>query len=186
MNNFEVLLQAVLNTNSIGQSDISKIQKVIDKYHLNLTADLDKASVISEIKKIVPQLESELKKITGVDIKIDDSSLIKAFNQAEKQAENLIKKIDKIKLSLDTESYSKDISKIQSEFSKIGKYTLSDQTNKDIFDKAKISAQSLESAYSQLKSVMSDRLNELLYELPMKKEEENIEKYVVTKEYLCD
>ena len=93
MNNFEVLLQAVLNTNSIGQSDISKIQKVIDKYHLNLTADLDKASVISEIKKIVPQLESELKKITGVDIKIDDSSLIKAFNQAEKQAENLIKKI---------------------------------------------------------------------------------------------
>ena len=96
MNNFEVLLQAVLNTNSIGQSDISKIQKVIDKYHLNLTADLDKASVISEIKKIVPQLESELKKITGVDIKIDDSSLIKAFNQAEKQAENLIKKIDKL------------------------------------------------------------------------------------------
>ena len=73
MNNFEVLLQAVLNTNSIGQSDISKIQKVIDKYHLNLTADLDKASVISEIKKIVPQLESELKKITGVDIKIDES-----------------------------------------------------------------------------------------------------------------
>lgn len=156
MNNFEVLLQAVLNTNSIGQSDISKIQKVIDKYHLNLTADLDKASVISEIKKIVPQLESELKKITGIDIKIDDSSLIKAFNQSEKQAENLIKKIDKIKLSLDTESYSKDITKIQSDISKIGKYTLSDQTNKDIFDKAKISAQSLESTYSQLKSVMSD------------------------------
>ena len=62
MNDFKVLLEAVLDANSIKQSDISKIQKVIEKYHLNLTADLDKASIIAEIKKIVPQLEAELQK----------------------------------------------------------------------------------------------------------------------------
>lgn len=83
MNDFKVLLEAVLDANSIKQSDISKIQKVIEKYHLNLTADLDKASIIAEIKKIVPQLEAELQKITGIDIKIDDDALIKAFNQVE-------------------------------------------------------------------------------------------------------
>ena len=100
-NDFRVLLQAVLDSNSIGQDDINKIQKVISKYHLNLTADLDKASVIAEIKKIVPQLEAELKKMTGVDIQINDNALIKAFNQIEKQAESTAQKINKIQLSMD-------------------------------------------------------------------------------------
>ena len=112
-NDFRVLLQAVLDSNSIGQDDINKIQKVINKYHLNLTADLDKASVIAEIKKIVPQLEAELKKMTGVDIQINDSTLLKAFNQIEKQAESTAQKLNKIQLST-------DITKIENDYKRFG------------------------------------------------------------------
>lgn len=112
-NDFRVLLQAVLDSNSIGQDDINKIQKVISKYHLNLTADLDKASVIAEIKKIVPQLEAELKKMTGVDIQINDSALLKAFNQIEKQAESTAQKLNKIQLST-------DITKIENDYKRFG------------------------------------------------------------------
>lgn len=156
MNDFKILLQAVLDANSIEESDIKKIQKVIEKYHLNLTADLDKAGIISEIKKIVPELEAELKKITGVDIQINDDALIKAFNQIERQAEKTAQSINKIQHSLDTEKYSKDIKGISDELAKVGKFTLSDKTNADIFDKAQKSAESLESTYNQLKSTMVD------------------------------
>lgn len=96
MDEFKVLLQAVIDTKSIGQSDIAKIQKVIEKYHLNLTADLDKTTVIAEIKKLIPQLESELKKITGIDIKINDKDLIKAYDQVEKATAKAIKEEEKL------------------------------------------------------------------------------------------
>ena len=118
-NDFRVLLQAVLDSNSIGQDDINKIQKVISKYHLNLTADLDKASVIAEIKKIVPQLEAELKKMTGVDIQINDSALLKAFNQIEKQAESTAQKLNKIQLSLDDGTYQKQIISLRDGFASL-------------------------------------------------------------------
>ena len=121
-NDFRVLLQAVLDSNSIGQDDINKIQKVISKYHLNLTADLDKASVIAEIKKIVPQLEAELKKMTGVDIQINDQALLKAFNQIEKQAETTAQKLNKIQLST-------DISKIETDYKKFGVVSQEVETN---------------------------------------------------------
>lgn len=84
MDTNKILLQAVLNSKSIRQSDIAKIQKVVDKYHLNLTADIDKAAAIAKVRKLVPQLEAELKKITSIDIKINENDLIKAFDQVRK------------------------------------------------------------------------------------------------------
>lgn len=123
MNDFKILLQAVLDANSIGESDIKKIQKVIEKYHLNLTADLDKAGIISEIKKIVPELEAELKKITGVDIQINDDALIKAFNQIEKQAEKTAQSINKIQLLSNggvKNDYATQIAKLEGNFRSLG------------------------------------------------------------------
>ena len=152
-NDFRVLLQAVLDSNSIGQDDINKIQKVISKYHLNLTADLDKASVIAEIKKIVPQLEAELKKMTGVDIQINDNALIKAFNQIEKQAESTAQKINKIQLSMDTEKYSTQIFKLQQEMQKFG------AESGEAFTKADKSIEQMNAAYNGMKtSSGNDRL----------------------------
>lgn len=139
-NDFRVLLQAVLDSNSIGQDDINKIQKVISKYHLNLTADLDKASVVAEIKKIVPQLEAELKKMTGVDIQINDSALLKAFNQIEKQAESTAQKLNKIQLSFANGDYN---AKVESTIAKTQQW-------RDENGNARISTEQLRTALANL------------------------------------
>lgn len=142
MNDFKILLEAVLDSNSIGQSDIAKIQKVIEKYHLNLTVDLDKATILKEIKKIVPQLEAELKKITGVDIEINDSALIKAFNQIEKQAQ----KVNDIQFSLDTGVYD---AKVADLISKTQQWT-------DANGKSRISVENLKTALMDLANANTD------------------------------
>lgn len=122
-NDFRVLLEAVLDPNSIKQEDIGKIQKVINKYHLNLTADIDKATVINEIKKIVPQLEAELKKATGIDIKINDQALARAFNQVEKQAKTMAENVNKIQLLSNggiKNDYATQIAKLEGNFRSLG------------------------------------------------------------------
>ncbi len=96
MNDFKVLLQAVLDSSGIGKSDIAEVQKVLEKYHLNLSADLNKAELIKTVKKIVPELEKELKKVTGIDIKINDNDLLKAINQIEKDSIRAAKAEEKL------------------------------------------------------------------------------------------
>lgn len=120
MNNFKVLLQAVLDSNGIGGNDITKIQKIIDKYHINLTTQLDTASMMAEIKKIVPQLESELSKIYNVDIKISDKELLKAINQIGNEAEKTASKVKTIAESLNNGTYSLQIDQLKSQFQKFG------------------------------------------------------------------
>lgn len=120
MNNFKVLLQAVLDSNGIGGNDITKIQKIIDKYHINLTTQLDTASMMAEIKKIVPQLESELSKIYNADIKISDKELLKAINQIGNEAEKTASKVKTIAESLNNGTYSLQIDQLKSQFQKFG------------------------------------------------------------------
>ncbi|MSS09509.1 phage tail tape measure protein [Clostridium sp. WB02_MRS01] len=96
MNDFKVLLQAVLDSSGIGKSDIAEVQKVLNKYHLNLAADLNKAELIKTVKQIVPELEAEIKKITGIDIKINEADLLKAINQIEKDSIKAAKATEKL------------------------------------------------------------------------------------------
>lgn len=124
MNDFQLLLQAVLDSSSIGQSDIAKVQKVLNKYHLNLTADLDKAQLLKTVKAIVPELEAELKKTTGIDIKISDSAILKSIQQIGKEAEITASKVNKIQLSLDNghgvSQYHLRIQELINDFQKYG------------------------------------------------------------------
>lgn len=108
MNDFRVLLQAVLDSSGIGKSDIAEVQKVLNKYHLNLAADLNKSELIKTVKQIVPEIEAELKKITGIDIKINETDLLKAINQVEKDSIKAAKAVEKIA------SESQRLSKINS------------------------------------------------------------------------
>lgn len=83
---FKVLLQAVLDKKSVSEANIAEIQKVIEKYHLNLMVDLNKAELIKAVREVIPQLEAELSKNRKVKIKINDSDILRALNQIEKQA----------------------------------------------------------------------------------------------------
>ena len=98
---YNVLLKALLDTSNIGKADIDKVQKVLDKYQLNLSADLDKTELLKSVKQVVPEIERELKKISGVDIKISDDAIMKSIAQIGKEAEKVAAKVNDIQFKVD-------------------------------------------------------------------------------------
>ncbi len=84
-----LLLKTVLDSSNIGKSDIEKIQNVVDKYPILLRADLNKDELLQNIKEIVPELETELKKVTGIEIKINDSAIQNNINQIVSDTQQL-------------------------------------------------------------------------------------------------
>lgn len=147
---FQILLQAVLDSNSIGQSDIAKIQNVINKYHVNLTTELNTASMLAEIKKVVPQLEAELSKIYKTNISIDDSAILKAINQIGVESKKTEEKVKEITKSLNNSSFSTQIEKFKSDFQKFGSSA----------DEAKNKVKDLEKTLSNMQKASSN--NELV------------------------
>ncbi len=123
-NDFKVLLQAVIDASGIGKSSLDEIQKVLNKYHLNLTADLDKAKLLKTIKQVAPQIEKELKEITGIDIKISDESLIKSINQITRDAERAASKLKEVQFKMDNghgvSEYQNRIKSLVQDFEKYG------------------------------------------------------------------
>lgn len=109
-NDLSVLLKVILDSSGIGSGDISKIQKILEKYTVNVAAELDKTQLMNSVKQVLPQVIKEISKISGQDIKIDiDDSLIeKSINQViqdgqrlEKELTATAQRINKIQLSMD-------------------------------------------------------------------------------------
>ena len=94
--NFGILLKTVLDSSGIGGADIKEVQKVVDKYKVNINTDLDKAKLIKSVKDIVPKLEAELQKETGIKIKVSDSAIKNTVNQVFKDNQRLQMELDKI------------------------------------------------------------------------------------------
>lgn len=69
-NELSALIKVMLDYSNIS-GDMSKMQKVLEKYAINITTEVDTAKTVRSIKKVLPQIISELRKIPGVDIPID-------------------------------------------------------------------------------------------------------------------
>lgn len=145
-NDFKVLLQAVIDASGIGKSSLDEVQKVLNKYHLNLTADLNRAELIKTIRHIVPELEKELKKITGIDIQISDDALMRGIRQYEKDIADFAKKVNKIQIQVDDGTYD---AKIADMVAKTEQWT-------DASGKARISVKELNDAYTNLTNAKTD------------------------------
>ena len=149
---FKVLLEAILDTDSIGKSDIVKVQKVLDKYYLNLSADLDKAELLKTVKQIVPELERELSKIAGVEIKISDTALLKTINQITRDAERAAASLKNIQFKIDNghgiSEYQNRIQKLIQDFERYGVSA----------DNARQHTEKLQNIFNQMKSMSGDQL----------------------------
>lgn len=154
-NDLSVLLKVILDSSGIGNGDISKIQKILEKYTVNVAAELDKTQLMNSVKQVLPQVIKEISKISGKDIKIDiDDSLIeKSINQVIQDGKRLEKefaqKVDKIQLSLDT---GETESKVESLITKTRQWT-------DTNGEARISTQSLTEAFRQLNIASNNYAN---------------------------
>lgn len=148
-NDLSVLLKVILDSSGIGSGDISKIQKILEKYTVNVAAELDKTQLMNSVKQVLPQVIKEISKISGKDIKIDiDDSLIeKSINQViqdgqqlEKELTATAQRINKIQLSMDT---GETESKIDALIARTNQWT-------DVNGNARISTQSLTAALDDL------------------------------------
>lgn len=125
-----VLLKVILDSSGIGGSDISEIQKILEKYTVNVAAELDKTQLMNSVKQVLPQVIKEISKLSGTDIKIDiDDSLIeKSINQViqdgkrlEKELTATAQRVNKIQLSIgDKGDTTTQIKTITDNFTKLG------------------------------------------------------------------
>ncbi len=102
MNDNKILLQAIIDADSIKPADIAKIQKTLDRYPLKLTADFNKEQLLAEIKKAVPEIQTELKKIKDIEIQMninmkDSSSQTKALTSLSDTITDITKKLGNLK-----------------------------------------------------------------------------------------
>ena len=97
---FQVLINAVLDSKSIGSADIAKIQKALEKYTINLSTQIDEAQVVAEIKKVVPELQKYLKDKFDIDIEINDDDLLKAYKQIQAESIKAAKAQDSLTESM--------------------------------------------------------------------------------------
>lgn len=86
-NQLAVIIQAILDEKGIV-NDIPRIQKILKKYTMSLTAEMDKNALIKSVQSVLPSVIKELRNIPGVQIPINidfsDGKLIeKACNQVE-------------------------------------------------------------------------------------------------------
>lgn len=86
-NQLAVIIQTILDEKGVV-NDLPRIQKVLEKYTMNLTAEMDKNALIKSVQSVLPSVIKELRNIPGVQIPIDidfsDGKLIeKACTQVE-------------------------------------------------------------------------------------------------------
>ena len=98
MNDNKILLQAIIDADSIKPADIAKIQKTLDRYPLKLTADFNKEQLLAELKKAVPEIQTELKKIKDIEIQMnidmkDSSSKTRALTSFSDTITDITKKL---------------------------------------------------------------------------------------------
>ena len=157
-NDLSVLLKVILDSSGIGSGDISKIQKILEKYTVNVAAELDKTQLMNSVKQVLPQVIKEISKISGKDIKIDiDDSLIeKSINQViqdgqrlEKELTATTQRINKIQLSMDNGTYE---SKVDALVAKTRQWT-------DENGNARISTNELSKAFDQLTAASNNYAN---------------------------
>ena len=125
-NDFKVLLEAVLDTSNIGKKDIDKINKVLDKYKIDLKIEVEDTKLITNIRSILSKVQKELNK-NGVELNIEDISdkqLLTYLSQVRKEADKTSKVLSNIKFNIDNgkgvSAYQNQIDKYISEFQRYG------------------------------------------------------------------
>lgn len=160
-NDLSVLLKVILDSSGIGSGDISKIQKILEKYTVNVTAELDKAQLMNSVKQVLPQVIKEISKLSGTNIKIDiDDNLIeKSIDQViqdgkrlEKELTSTAQRINKIQLSMDNgHGASEYQNRIDTVTASLEKYGVEAQEAKNI-------TTSLQSIFDSMKGLSGQEL----------------------------
>ena len=103
---FGVLLQAELDKSGIN-TELKKVQEIVKKYHLELTPDLQTASLKNQFKSICQQMANDFNKAFNANVSGND--IFRVYENKAKQLQQTIQQVNKIQLSMDNGSYESKV-----------------------------------------------------------------------------
>ena len=92
---FSILLQAELDKSGIS-TELQKIQEIVKKYHLELTPDLQTASLRNQFKSICQEMANDFNKTFNTNVSAND--IFKVYENKAKQLQQTIQQVNKIQL----------------------------------------------------------------------------------------
>lgn len=107
---FSVLLKAELDRAGID-TDLKKVQEIVKKYHLELTPDLQTASLKNQFKSVCKEMANDFNKAFNANVSGND--VFKVYENKARQLQQTIEKANKIELST-------DITKLETDYHKFG------------------------------------------------------------------
>lgn len=134
---FSVLLKAELDRAGID-TDLKKVQEIVKKYHLELTPDLQTASLKNQFKSVCKEMANDFNKAFNANVSGND--IFKVYENKARQLQQTIEKANKIQLSWQTEGYQ---SKVDSLIARTNQWV-------DANGNARISTESLQIALNNL------------------------------------
>ena len=134
---FSVLLKAELDRAGID-TDLKKVQEIVKKYHLELTPDLQTASLKNQFKSVCKEMANDFNKAFNANVSGND--VFKVYENKAKQLQQTLQQANKIQLSFDTGSYQ---SKVDSLVARTNQWV-------DANGNARISTESLQTALNNL------------------------------------
>ena len=134
---FSVLLKAELDRAGID-TDLKKVQEIVKKYHLELTPDLQTASLKNQFKSVCKEMANDFNKAFNANVSSND--IFKVYENKAKQLQQTLQQANKIQLSFDTGNYQ---SKIDSLVARTNQWVNAN-------GEARISTESLQTALSNL------------------------------------
>lgn len=105
---FSVLLKAELDRAGID-TDLKKVQEIVKKYHLELTPDLQTASLKNQFKSVCKEMANDFNKAFNANVSGND--VFKVYENKARQLQQTIEKANKIQLSTDVTKLTTDYQK---------------------------------------------------------------------------
>ena len=107
---FSVLLKAELDRVGID-TDLKKVQEIVKKYHLELTPDLQTASLKNQFKSVCKEMANDFNKAFNANVSAND--VFKVYETKAKQLQQTLQQANKIQLS-------SDVTKLTTDYQKFG------------------------------------------------------------------
>lgn len=107
---FSVLLKAELDRTGID-TDLKKVQEIVKKYHLELTPDLQTASLKNQFKSVCKEMANDFNKAFNANVSGND--VFKVYENKARQLQQAIERANKIQLST-------DVTKLTTNYQKFG------------------------------------------------------------------
>ena len=105
---FSVLLKAELDRAGID-TDLKKVQEIVKKYHLELTPDLQTASLKNQFKSVCKEMANDFNKAFNANVSAND--VFKVYETKAKQLQQTLQQANKIQISTDLTKLTTDYQK---------------------------------------------------------------------------